>query len=81
MAGAHEGDPDGPPSPNITKGGNMGNWSVEEFMATIRTGTTPEGNKMDPMYMPWNSFKHFTDEELTDIYNYIQSQPALESKI
>ena len=61
MAGAHDGDPDGPPSPNITKGGNMGNWSLDDFVTTIRTGKTPEGHEMNPMYMPWNSFKYFTD--------------------
>ncbi len=81
MAGAHDGDPDGPPAPNITPGGNLGNWTMDEFIIAIREGKTPEGKEMNPMYMPWNSFKNFTDQELEDIYNYIQSQPALESKI
>lgn len=70
-------DPISPPGSNITKGGNFGKWSLEQFKNTLRTGTTPEGKALDVKFMPWAPMGLMTDMELEAIYNYLQSMPAL----
>lgn len=70
-------DPEGPFMSNITKGGNPGKWSQEDFMKTIRTGITPEGKELQKKFMPWHKYSQMSDEELSSIYTYIQSVPAV----
>lgn len=64
-------------SPNITPGGQVGFWSEDEFINTIRTGVKPGGHPFSE-YMPWQVYKLFTDDELKAIYMYLQSLPKLE---
>lgn len=64
-------------SPNITPGGQVGFWSEEEFINTIRTGTTPGGRPFSE-HMPWQVYKLFTNDELKAIYMYLQSLPKRE---
>jgi mono/diheme cytochrome c family protein len=64
-------------SPNITPGGQIGFWSEDEFINTIRTGVKPGGHPFSE-YMPWQVYKLFTDDELKAIYMYLQSLPKLE---
>ncbi len=66
-----------PPAPNITPGGNLGNWNMEQFIKTIRLGVTPSGKHLNPGYMPWTSIAAFQDTELKAIYAFLKSQPAL----
>lgn len=70
-------DPISPPGSNITKGGNFGKWSLDQFKSTLRSGTTPEGKSLDPKFMPWVPIGLMTDTELEAIYNYLQSLPAM----
>ncbi len=65
-------------SPNLTPGGEVGFWSEEQFVDTIRTGKTPGGHDLDPEYMPWKDYRSFYDEELQAIFMYLQSVPKLE---
>jgi hypothetical protein len=64
---------------NITPGGNLGGWSYEEFIQSIRTGVTPEGNELDPLLMPWKKISQLSDTELRAIYMFLQSLPAVET--
>ena len=64
-------------SPNLTPGGELGFWKQEQFINTIRTGTTPGGHQLDPNFMPWNFYTKFTDDELKAIWLYLQSLPKL----
>lgn len=64
-------------SPNLTPGGELGFWTEEQFVNTLRTGETPGGHKLDPQFMPWNYYRKFTDEELKAIWLYLQSLPKL----
>ena len=64
-------------SPNLTPGGELGFWSEEDFMNTIRTGKTPSGHELDPKLMPWEIYRQFYDDELKAIYMYLQSLPKL----
>jgi cytochrome c553 len=72
-------DPVSPFAPNITPGGNLGNWTSEQFLQTMRTGVKPDGSTMDPKFMPWLGVSKLTDESLQAIYLYLQSQPKLET--
>lgn len=65
-------------TPNITPGGEVGFWSEEDFINTIRTGVAPSGHQLSNEEMPWKTFSKLTDDELKAIYVYLQSLPKLE---
>ena len=64
-------------SPNLTPGGEVGFWTEEQFINTLRTGVTPSGHELDAEHMPWEIYRLFTDDELKAIYLYLQSLPKL----
>lgn len=64
-------------SPNLTPGGELGFWTEEQFINTIRTGTTPGGHQLDSEFMPWKNYRLFQDDELKAIWLYLQSLPKL----
>jgi mono/diheme cytochrome c family protein len=61
---------------NLTRGGEVGYWSEEQFMATLRTGVTPSGHHLKE-FMPWKYFGQMTDDELKAVWLYLQSLPPL----
>jgi mono/diheme cytochrome c family protein len=62
-------------SPNLTPGGEISAWTEDQFVNTIRTGTTPGGHNLDPDFMPWKDYRLLTDDELKAIFVYLQSVP------
>jgi mono/diheme cytochrome c family protein len=64
-------------SPNLTPGGELGFWTEEQFVNTIRTGRTPGGHELDPEFMPWKYYRLFHDDELKAIWLYLQSLPKM----
>jgi mono/diheme cytochrome c family protein len=64
---------------NLTPAGNLGGWSEEDFIITMRTGNTPEGEILDEEIMPWRSLGQMTDDELKAIWLYLQTLPPVES--
>jgi mono/diheme cytochrome c family protein len=64
-------------SPNLTPGGELAAWTEDDFVNTIRTGTTPGGHDLDPELMPWKDYKNMSDDELKAIWLYLQSLPKL----
>jgi mono/diheme cytochrome c family protein len=70
-------DPISPPPTNISTGGNLGKWTVDQFRETMRSGKTPEGKLLDAKFMPWPGIGAHDDEELEAVFNYIKSFPAL----
>jgi mono/diheme cytochrome c family protein len=64
-------------SPNLTPGGELGFWTEEQFINTIRTGITPNGHQLDPEFMPWKDYAKFYDDELKGIWLYLQSRRKL----
>lgn len=70
------GEPVLPGSPlvaDITSGGHVGRWSEDQFLRTLRTGTTPEGKKLPAEFMPWPMTKSYSDVELKALYSYLRS--------
>jgi len=67
-------------TPNLTPGGEVGFWSEEDFINTIRTGVTPSDYHLNE-HMPWETYRLFSDDELKAIYVYLQSLPKLEQFI
>ena len=63
-------------APNLTRGGEMGFWSEEDFITTLRTGITPSGHQLT-RFMPWKYFGQMTDDELKAVWMYLQSLPPL----
>ncbi len=70
------GDPIAPGFPqvaDISATGNLGKWTDEQFINTLRTGVTPEGKVLNPQEMPWTMAKEFTDVELKALHLYLNS--------
>ena len=67
--------PSAPPASNITPGGEIGAWSEDDFIKTIRTGVNPAGKQLDS-FMPYKYIGRLTDDELKAIYLYLKSVPA-----
>jgi mono/diheme cytochrome c family protein len=79
LSGAAGAAPGSPPGPNLTPGGELAGWTAEDFINTMRTGTTPAGHKLNPEYMPWRDIGRMTDEDLTAVFLYLQFLPAQET--
>ena len=71
--------PEWPSAPNLTagKGSRLPSWGEEGFIEIIRTGEK-HGRSINPDYMPWESYRHMTDNELRAVYTYLQSLPPKE---
>jgi cytochrome c553 len=68
-----------PARPNLTPGGELGNWSKADFLKTMRTGVTPQGRELDPEFMRRDAFAKMTEDELGAVWMYLQSLPSRES--
>jgi len=62
---------------NITTGGNLGQWTEADFIRTLRSGRTPDGQFLETTYMPQGRLRHLTEDELRAIWLYIQSLPPV----
>ena len=59
----------------------LGKWTVRTFMDTIRTGRhLGRGREILPP-MPIPMYKNFNDADLTAIFTYLQSIPAVKNKV
>jgi mono/diheme cytochrome c family protein len=59
----------------------LGKWTQATFTQTIRTGRhMGRGRKILPP-MPIPFYKNFTDEDLTAIFTYLQSIPAIRNQV
>jgi mono/diheme cytochrome c family protein len=71
------GAPPGVIALNLTPGGELQTWTEDDFRTLLRSGITPTGEEMGE-WMPIDSTKYFTDEEISAIWLYLQSLPAKE---
>ncbi len=65
--------PGSPLVADITSTGNLGQWTEDQFLTTMRTGKTPEGKELQAEFMPWPVAKSLTDTELKALYTYLRS--------
>ncbi len=65
---------------NLTPGGQLAEWSEDDFIRTIRNGVAPDGEVLDEEEMPWPILAKFNDSELGAIWLYLQSLPAIETE-
>jgi mono/diheme cytochrome c family protein len=68
--------------PNLTpdKETGLGNWTREQIVTALQTGTRPDGRILAPI-MPWKAFANLTKEDATAIAAYLQSLPAVKNKV
>ncbi|MFZ3327312.1 MAG: c-type cytochrome, partial [Methylocella sp.] len=70
LAGGMEGQL-GPIGPDLNL---VKEWKLEEFIATMRTGTDPGGHELSKQ-MPWRPIGKMDDEELVAVYKYLTHLP------
>ena len=61
----------------------LGSWTPEVFIKTLRTGKhlgQPGGRQILPP-MPWQMYAQLTDEDLTMIFTYLQTIPAIKNQV
>jgi mono/diheme cytochrome c family protein len=51
-------------------------WTREQFFATLRTGTDPNGHDLDRERMPWRDIGKMDDTELAALYEYLDRLPG-----
>jgi mono/diheme cytochrome c family protein len=68
LRGAQPGDPASPPAPTLEPASR---WSDAQFRTAIREGVRPSGPRMDSTFMPWQDFRHMTDEEIQALHLYL----------
>lgn len=76
--GGREPNGDPPPGPNLTPGGNIANWSEEDFTVAMRTGVRPDGSELSAD-MPWRWIAEMSDDELKALWMYLRSVPSVTS--
>ena len=61
-------------STNITpdRDSGIGNYSFEDFVRVMRLGVTPDGTRLYPA-MPYTAYAKVSDEDLQDLFAYLQS--------
>ncbi len=66
-------------STNITsdEGSGIGTWSEAAFRRAMREGVDREGNHLYPAF-PYNHFTKVSDADLSDLYAYFRSVPAVQ---
>ena len=65
-------------STNITPDAEtgIGEWTAEEFLASMRLGVRPDGTHLYPAF-PYPSFTKVTDDDVIALFAYIRSVPAV----
>lgn len=59
----------------------LGDWTAQNFIATMRTGKRMgKGRDILPP-MPVQAFTHMTDDDLKAIFAYLQSIPAIKNRV
>lgn len=60
-------------SPDPAQG--IGGWSLEDFANAVLRGVSPDGQHYYPAF-PYNAYNKMTDQDLTDLFAYVQTLPA-----
>jgi mono/diheme cytochrome c family protein len=67
--------------PNLTpdKETGLGNWSTEEIVTVLTTGTRPDKRILAPI-MPWRALAQLTKDDVNAIAAYLKSVPPVKNK-
>ncbi|HEX4488859.1 MAG TPA: c-type cytochrome [Terriglobales bacterium] len=57
-----------------------GNWTDDQFARAIREGIGHDGRALFPM-MPYEKFRHMSDEDLASVIVYLRSLPAVRNAL
>ncbi|HEU4700560.1 MAG TPA: c-type cytochrome [Gemmatimonadales bacterium] len=63
-----------PKAPNLVAA--TAEWQERDFAKALRTGTRPDGSRIDPLKMPWPNSGKMTDDEIQAVWLYLRSLPA-----
>jgi len=68
--------------PNLTpdKETGLGNWTDQQVIAAIQTGTTPTGRMLAPI-MPYHAFATLTAPDVEAIVAFLRSIPPVQHKV
>ena len=68
--------------PNLTpdKETGIGEWSADDIVRAIQTGTRPDGRVLAPI-MPWHAFAELTKQDALAIAAFLKSLPAVSNKV
>lgn len=58
----------------------LGDWTDEQIIAAMRTGKRPDGRMLSEV-MPYPSFAHLTDQDVTAIVAFLRSLPPVKNKV
>ena len=73
LLGGPHANPDAPPGPELS---HVGQWSVDDFVKSLRTGVAPGGRPIGT-WMPWKEMGMLTDDELVAVHEYLKTlKPA-----
>ncbi len=69
-------------APNITPDPEtgIGRWTDDELARAIREGIGRDGRTLFPM-MPYQNFRHMSDEDLASVIVYLRAQPAAHNQL
>ncbi|TDI72159.1 MAG: cytochrome C [Bacteroidetes bacterium] len=62
-----------PPGPDLSPEGNLGEWTEDDFVLALRSGTTPDGRILDSEIMPWPRMSRLSDLELKAMWSFLQT--------
>lgn len=59
----------------------LGDWSVQDFKSTIRTGRHMGRGRQILPPMPWPVYGNLTDEDLESVFAYLRTIPAIRNRV
>ena len=65
-----------PPNISPDKETGVGNWTDDQLARAIREGIGADGRALFP-FMPYENFRHLSDEDLASVIVYLRSIPAV----
>ena len=58
----------------------IGNWTSDDIVTAIQTGTRPDGRQLAPI-MPWMAFSKLSKDDAYAIAAYLKSLPPVNNKV
>ena len=57
-------------SPDAT---GLAAYEEADFVNALRTGVRKDGRRMEPQYMPWQTFARFSDDEVKALWLHLRT--------